>query len=294
MIKGSREAAGVSSAWRHARVIMMAFVGVALLGSARSWADEKAAAVPSRGLVSSNQGVSLDSDVPGAIDDAIDERIGERADERIGEGGGESTGGDALGSAASSAPLGGANVSGEGVVSGSESETRIIRSRPGRVAGGEVVVRTPSWYSRGFVPLGVVLALMGSAYYLVRRFMPSRRLSDDSLLRVVGRTNITPKHSIALIQLSRRFVLVGLSGDRIEALSDIVDPSEVADLTARIAGQHAATSTRFEELLVSESEEYTGPLEEDSPRAHRLRERVGDASGQLSSLLSRLRTLQSK
>jgi len=119
-------------------------------------------------------------------------------------------------------------------------------------------------------------------------------VADSGLLRVVAQTSIAGKHSVALIQLSRRFVLVGVSSDRVEPLCTICNPEEVADLLTRIGSRSAAGDDGFSEMLASEVGGYADPLEEELASAPKSGERVSAASGQLAGLLGKLRTLQSK
>jgi hypothetical protein len=79
--------------------------------------------------------------------------------------------------------------------------------------------------------------------------MPNVRPVEGSLLRVVGRASLSPKHSAALIHVGRRFVLVGMSGDRVQLLSELHDADEVADLTAMAGVSRHRRGAEFETLL---------------------------------------------
>lgn len=88
------------------------------------------------------------------------------------------------------------------------------------------------WYRSTLFSLSVVLALIGAAYYGVRKLVPSLRAPQRSeLIRVLARTALTPKQHVALVQCGRRVVLIGVSPDRVETLSEITDPTEVSELT---------------------------------------------------------------
>jgi Flagellar biosynthesis protein, FliO len=72
--------------------------------------------------------------------------------------------------------------------------------------------RSPSglWSSDGVKPVTVaialVLAIVGGLATVARRFMPR---PSTSTVQVVGRTNLSPKHSVYLLQVGRRVLLVG-------------------------------------------------------------------------------------
>lgn len=218
----------------------------------------------------SNAGVSLDSDSPSA---ERGEAIGAVPAGLRNEVAGDSTG-------ATASP----QVRGKG---------SIVLTRPApSVANKSDVPRTSlSWLTSGLFPLVAVLGVMGAVYWAVRRWVPAARTMDSGLVRVVSRAGLTPKHTVALLHVGRRFVLVGVSGDRIERLETIEDPQEVADLLAatRPVGVNRGP---FLDTLKGEASSYVEAVEElDEPT-------VGTGLGgarateQLGSLLQRLRRLQ--
>jgi flagellar biogenesis protein FliO len=113
-------------------------------------------------------------------------------------------------------------------------------------------------------------------------------------MRVVARASLSPKHSVVLLGLGRRFILLGVASDRVSTLADISDPEEVAELSVRLGAGTERGGGRFGDLLTRETDAYedtmrpTGALDEfvsasDKPVD---REPLGD-------LLQRLRALQS-
>jgi flagellar biogenesis protein FliO len=55
--------------------------------------------------------------------------------------------------------------------------------------------------------------------------------ADGGGLRVVGRTSLTPRHSLYAVRVGNaRLIVVGVSGDRISALAEIDDPAQVVAL----------------------------------------------------------------
>ena len=161
-----------------------------------------------------------------------------------------------------------------------------------RTAGHE----TP-WYRSGLGALAIVLSLVGAATWVLRRWMAGGRISlgrNSGVLRIVGRTPLSPKHSLALIQLGRRFVMVGVAGDRVNTLCEVSDPEEVAELAARTGTPAEPGAGRFDDLLLGEAADYRKVLEEEVGETRRASAKGARAREPLTDLLSRLRTLQAK
>ncbi len=179
--------------------------------------------------------------------------------------------------------------------SASAKRASTLISRDGESASsGRRSAASGSWYSQGFVPLFIVLGLLGGGYYLARRFMPTESIVEGNLLRVVARTTLSPKHTIALVQLGHRFVMVGMSPDHVEALCSITDDDEIADLTRRLGGRPSNGGLAFDQLLLKESRGFESPLEEDESAATSSTKTVSGATRQLEGLLGRLKSLQSR
>lgn len=120
------------------------------------------------------------------------------------------------------------------------------------------------WYRTGLGALFIVMCVMGGLYWAVRRWVPSVRVSDNRVIRVVARTAITPKHHTALLRMGQRLVLVGISGDKMNTLCEITNPQEVAELIARVDTTQSSHATGFENLLAKETADYT----ESKPDLH--------------------------
>ena len=222
------------------------------------------------GTVASNAGVSLDSDSPVAEQgEAIGSVPSEPRDEVTG---------------ASAVATGSPRVRGERSV-------LLSRSVASDVAKSDVPRASWSWLTSGLLPLMAVLGVMGAAYWAVRRWVPAARSMDAGVVRVVSRAGLTPKHTVALLHVGRRFVLVGVSGDRIQRLETIDNPEEVADLLA--ATQSSGVSRGpFLETLEEESSSYVEAVEELEEPSTGTGLGGARASEQLGSLLKRLRRLQ--
>lgn len=151
------------------------------------------------------------------------------------------------------------------------------------------------WYRHGIVALAVVLGVLFGLLWLLRRYVPSVRKTPSGPLRVVARTAISPKQSVALLEVGRRYVLVGITADHLTNLGHIQDPEESFHLRAQSAdARPAGRQNRFDELLSHEAAEY-GEVEASAPSAGPpSREQLQDTMGQLQGLLGRLRTLQER
>jgi len=148
------------------------------------------------------------------------------------------------------------------------------------------------WYRTGFGALAVVLLLIGAAVWILRRWVPAARSAESRLVRVVARANLSPKHSAALVRVGRRFVLVGMSGERVNTLCEISDPEEAAELSFRTESTTVRQDAEgFERLLIEEAADYRRPTIEQIKETE-LRV-AGAARKPLVELLQRLRSLQS-
>lgn len=177
---------------------------------------------------------------------------------------------------------------------------QVLRRSSRRSAGGRMPLlretlqadeaQNPSWYRTGFGALAIVLALVGAAAWAAKRWMPSARVADSHVLRVVSRAHLTRKQSLALVRIGRRFVAVGISGDRVDVLSEISDPEEVADLVKRTGISVESQPNMFDGALLREVAEFKGEADSVAAEQPSAPKRGGRES--LRNLLRRIRTLQ--
>lgn len=138
--------------------------------------------------------------------------------------------------------------------------TLVRRARDIPQAATQQVNDQRPWYRSTLFSLSVVLALIGAAYYGVRKLVPSLRAPQRSeLIRVLARTALTPKQHVVLVQCGRRVVLIGVSPDRVETLSEITDPTEVSELTiGETAGERRPVAAgAFGKWFDKERDSYT-------------------------------------
>ena len=105
------------------------------------------------------------------------------------------------------------------------------------------------WYRNGFVALGAVLLLIAIVAWGIKRFGPKAQLGG-SAIRILSRSHLSPKQSLALIRVSDRVMLVGITPDRISHLTTFDDPVGVDVMTA---STNAVPREPFGGLLDSES-----------------------------------------
>jgi flagellar biosynthetic protein FliO len=83
--------------------------------------------------------------------------------------------------------------------------------------------------------LVAVLAFILLLRWALRKFTPG--LSGSSrAIRVIGRTVIGPKQQVLVLQVGRRVLVVGDSGQQLNTLCEINDPDEAAALLGQLGG----------------------------------------------------------
>lgn len=84
-----------------------------------------------------------------------------------------------------------------------------------------------------FSSLAIVLGLFFVVVWLARRALPKSTMSLPSdVLEVLGRSPLANRHHLQLIRLGRRLLLVSVSPDSAETLTEITDPDEVNHLAS--------------------------------------------------------------
>jgi hypothetical protein len=100
-----------------------------------------------------------------------------------------------------------------------------------------------------------------------------------------------------LLHVGRRLVLVGVSAERTQTLSEITDPEEVSPLLGQLGGPAKLATSDFTANLSREFERYVPPgidgaaagVEPDPPAGDEL---LQETRGRLHGLMARLRRLQ--
>ena len=166
--------------------------------------------------------------------------------------------------------------------------TSVIRTRS--FESREVLQGAPApWYRSAIFSLIVVLAMIAAAAWLVRRYVPSFCASNTKVIEVLARSQIAPRQSLALVQVGRRVILVGISASRMDLLSEIDEGCEVAELVAQCGGKPPGTALEFNHLLRDQSNDFAllDEAEEPEPKLT-----APPTRPPVEALLRRLKALQ--
>ena len=147
-----------------------------------------------------------------------------------------------------------------------------------------------SWYATGLGSLAIVLGLIALVYWLMRRWVPSLRPTDGGGMRIVSRSSLSPRQTLSMVQIGRRFVVVAVSPNRVDMVCEIVDPQEVAELTSHLGPAAIGRGGLFDGMLGREKVTFSAIDDEDESPATSVESL--EASGSVTNLLKRLRTLQ--
>jgi flagellar biogenesis protein FliO len=71
--------------------------------------------------------------------------------------------------------------------------------------------------------LGGVLCLLGAGTYVIRHYLlkPNLFAKRGNLLRVLARINLTPKASVALLEVPGKLLVIGVTGSTLTTLGDL-------------------------------------------------------------------------
>jgi flagellar protein FliO/FliZ len=119
--------------------------------------------------------------------------------------------------------------------------------------------------------LSGVIALIFLLKGISRHIMggTSRFRSGNQAVQVLGRCFIAPRQQVLLLQVGRRIVVVGDSGGQLQALAQITESDEVAELIGRVKTQSAPLikGNPFGALFGRAKESFDSPETEETPVA---------------------------
>ncbi len=157
-------------------------------------------------------------------------------------------------------------------------------------------------WTRSAAALVGVLALIGLLAWGYRSFtagtltrLPRRRRT--ATIEVLSRAALSPRHSVCLLRIGDRAVLVGLSPQSVATLDVVSEPLAVARLAGQSFSESSNSASDFTDSLAAEKAAHaaietvvsraqsspTGPQPESPQAIDRIRERLSDT-------LARLRT----
>jgi flagellar protein FliO/FliZ len=152
-------------------------------------------------------------------------------------------------------------------------------------------------FRRVVLSLGIVLALIFACRWASRYFFPSTAVGRSSqVIKILSRSVIAPKQQLLLIQVGRRLVVVGDSGQQMNALAEISDPDEVASLLGQLSAPVPESETSFDPLLGRARRQFDEPsvspaMDSDDDEAELAIAGVDETRGELSGLTEKIRTL---
>ncbi len=110
-----------------------------------------------------------------------------------------------------------------------DPSTRVRRPIPAS-GGGSVTESTTGWWL-GPVIAVAGLAVLGGVSLASKRFLPTR---ESGPLQVVGRSSLSAKHSVSLLRVGDRVLIVGIGPQGPpSSLGEVTDPAELARLLPR-------------------------------------------------------------
>jgi flagellar biogenesis protein FliO len=166
-------------------------------------------------------------------------------------------------------------------------------TRGSHVIGGSKSDRP--WYASGVVPMALVLGAIGVITLLIRKYAVGSKLTGGEVLNVLCRTHISPKQSIALVQMGGRMVFVGISAQQISTLRTVEDREEVLTLRSQLRiGGKTAPKEQFDQLLSGEENRIESVLEPIDDASAENAEKTRRTRDDLNELLDRLRTRRTR
>lgn len=108
------------------------------------------------------------------------------------------------------------------------------------------------------LPLAGVLALIAIIVWAVKKYLPNvRRLTGSTAMKVVARTHLSPRQSIAVVRLGRRLLVVGQTADNLTPLGVVEDPEEVSELLGEIeSGKATSAVGHFNKVFQKTNDEF--------------------------------------
>jgi flagellar biogenesis protein FliO len=95
--------------------------------------------------------------------------------------------------------------------------------------------RNVAWWVTTGLGLAVVLAAIFLGGRVARRLVPGAMVGESTgPVHLLHRTFLSPKHTVCLVKCGDRILVIGLTGDRMQTLSEIHDPQEIDYLRGQL------------------------------------------------------------
>ena len=159
-------------------------------------------------------------------------------------------------------------------------------------AGARATWGSDGGYWLGLLSLCGVLALIFGISILAKRFVLPRTKLGKRHLEVIGRTYLSGKQSVALVQAGRRLLVVGITPSHITRLACVDDPLEMAELLgAADAGNPESIRSQFAHNIKDEMKRFDEGAEQESELTDDRLEFSVRTRDQIRSALERVRRL---
>lgn len=111
--------------------------------------------------------------------------------------------------------------------------------------------RSLAWWSTTGVGLFAVLLSIFLAGRVLKRAIPGAAIGETSgPIQLLHRSFLSPKHTVCLVRVGDRMLLVGVSGDRMQTLSEIHDPQEIDFIRGQLMQIRPRSTTQaFRDIL---------------------------------------------
>jgi flagellar biogenesis protein FliO len=154
-------------------------------------------------------------------------------------------------------------------------------------------------YPRVLAALGIVIGLILVLRWCGKFFFPAASgRGAGRAIEVLSRSPLSPKQQVMLIRVGRRLIVVGDSGSQMNALCEITDPDEIAELAGQLqASKSPSGGGMFGTLFGRSRREYESPADAPVETGNGLREAETDevpvtsAREELSGLRERVRLI---
>ncbi len=131
--------------------------------------------------------------------------------------------------------------------------------------------RSVAWWTTTGLGLAVVLAAIFLVGRFAKRLVPGAMVGESAgPVHLLHRTYLSPKHAVCLVKCGDRILMIGLSGDRMQTLSEIHDPQEIDYLRGELMQVRPKSTTQaFRDVFSGRTQmaEAGTPVDEDSADA---------------------------
>jgi flagellar biogenesis protein FliO len=179
-----------------------------------------------------------------------------------------------------------------------EQQTLRVEQKPAAVSRASTETANPEPVNsfdarRVALALGVVIALIFLLRWIAKNLFagPSAPRANGAM-RVLSRMVVSPKQQVLLLQVGRRVVVVGDSGQQMSPLSEITDPDEIAALVGQIGQDHQKLgSKRFSSHLGTARDPFEMANASDESQE---KQDVDSARGEIAGLMERIRVVSTQ